>query len=72
MNKVKYFLEWQMFGVCTAIGAQMGIATAIIRRYFIYLSFITMGSPVIMYLFVAFWMNVKRYVFTSRRNPLKY
>jgi hypothetical protein len=50
----------------------MGIATSIIRRYFIYISFLTMGSPLIVYLFLAFWMNVKKYIFASRRNPVRY
>jgi phage shock protein PspC (stress-responsive transcriptional regulator) len=72
MNKFKDFIEWQVFGVCSAIGDKIGIASATIRKYFIYISFLTMGSPVILYLFVAFWMNVKRYILNARRNPLKY
>jgi len=69
MNKIKGFVEWHIFGVCTAIGEKMGIATSIIRKYFIYISFMTIGSPLIIYLFVAFWMNVKKYVRISRGNP---
>ena len=69
MNKLKHFVEWHVFGVCTALGEKMGIATSIIRKYFIYLSFLTIGSPLIVYLFVAFWMNVKKYVRLSKRNP---
>jgi phage shock protein PspC (stress-responsive transcriptional regulator) len=69
MNKIKGFVEWHIFGVCTAIGEKMGIATGIIRKYFIYISFMTIGSPLIIYLFVAFWMNVKKYVRISRGNP---
>ena len=72
MYKIKDFIEWQVFGVCTAIGEKMGIATSVIRRYFIYLSFFTLGSPVIFYLFIAFWMNVKNYIGFSRRNPVRY
>jgi phage shock protein PspC (stress-responsive transcriptional regulator) len=72
MNRFKQFVEWHVFGVCTAIGEKMGIATSVIRKYFIYISFITMGSPVIIYLFVAFWMNIKRYIFSAKRNPLRY
>lgn len=71
MNRLKYFIEWHVFGVCTAIGEKMGIATITIRKYFIYISFLTMGSPLIIYLFVAFWMNVKQYIFNGRRNPLR-
>jgi hypothetical protein len=48
----------------------MGVASATIRKYFIYISFLTMGSPVIIYLFVAFWMNIKNYILSARRNPL--
>lgn len=71
MNKLKNFIEWHLFGVCTAIGDKFGIATSTIRKNFIYLSFFTMGSPIIIYLFIAFWINVKRYILTARRNPLK-
>ena len=72
MYKIKHFIEWQVFGVCTAIGEKMGIATSAIRRYFIYISFLTFGSPVIFYLILAFWLNVKNYIKNSRRNPVKY
>ncbi len=71
MNKIRNFIEWNVFGVCTAIGERMGIATSVIRKYFIYISFLTFGSPVIFYLFIAFWMNIKN-IQSSRRNPLKY
>lgn len=72
MSKLKYFIEWQIFGVCTAIGERLRISTSTIRKYFIYLSFFTVGSPIILYMFIAFWMNVKRYIFNARRNPLRY
>ena len=72
MNRIKHFVEWHVFGVCTAIGEKVGIATATIRKYFIYISFITMGSPLIIYLFIAFWMNIKRYITNARRNPVRY
>lgn len=72
MYKLKHFIEWQVFGVCAAIGERMGIATTAIRKYFIYLSFLTLGSPVIFYLILAFWMNIKNYIQNSRRNPLRY
>jgi phage shock protein PspC (stress-responsive transcriptional regulator) len=72
MNRLKYFIEWQVFGVCSAIGDKVGIASSTIRKYFIYISFMTMGSPVIVYLFIAFWMKVKKYIFNARRNPVRY
>ena len=72
MNSFKLFIEWHVFGVCAAIGERIGIASSTIRKYFIYISFLTMGSPVIVYLFIAFWMNVKKYILNGRRNPLRY
>jgi phage shock protein PspC (stress-responsive transcriptional regulator) len=72
MKNLRHFIEWHVFGVCSAIGERVGIASSTIRKYFIYISFLTMGSPVIIYLFVAFWMNVKKYIFNARRNPLRH
>jgi phage shock protein PspC (stress-responsive transcriptional regulator) len=69
MKRIKQFVEWHVFGVCTTIGERMGIATSVIRKYFIYISFLTIGSPVVIYLFLAFWMNIKKYVRLSKRNP---
>ncbi len=58
----KSAIEWQAFGVCTAIGERMGLATSRIRMWFIYISFLTLGSPLIIYMVLAFWMNMKRYI----------
>jgi len=59
-------MERSAFGVCSYLGDKMGLASARVRMYFIYLSFATLGSPIIVYLFVAFWLNVKRYVKNSQ------
>jgi phage shock protein PspC (stress-responsive transcriptional regulator) len=67
----KQEIEWRAFGVCNAIGEKLGIASTKIRLWFIYISFLTLGSPLIIYMILAFWMNMKRYIFLSRRNPLK-
>ncbi len=71
MNRLKEFIEWQLFGVCTAIGDRLGIATSRIRTWFVYISFLTMGSPLILYCILAFWMNIKRYILAAKRNPFK-
>jgi phage shock protein PspC (stress-responsive transcriptional regulator) len=70
--EIRNFIEWKAFGVCTAIGERLGVATSRIRLWFIYISFLTMGSPLIIYMILAFWMNMKRYVLMRRRNPLKW
>jgi phage shock protein PspC (stress-responsive transcriptional regulator) len=72
MNKLRAFLEIRAFGVCTAVGEKLGIASSRIRMWFIYVSFITMGSPLIVYMVLAFWLNIKKYIYIAKRNPLRY
>jgi len=72
MNKVREFFELHAFGVCSAIGEKLGIATSKIRMWFIYLSFVTAGSPIIIYMILAFWINIKKYIYYAKRNPIKY
>jgi len=71
IQKLREFVELRAFGVCSAIGERLGIATSRIRMWFIYISFLTLGSPVIIYMVLAFWMNIKRYILAGKRNPLK-
>ena len=69
MQELKNLLERSAFGVCNYMGKKMGIASARVRLYFIYISFVALGSPIIIYLFVAFWLNVKQYI-KNKRNIL--
>ncbi|MEM1215479.1 MAG: PspC family transcriptional regulator [Bacteroidota bacterium] len=59
-------MERSAFGVCHYLGKRMGIASNRVRVYFIYLTFLTLGSPVVFYLFTAFWLNIKRYLKRGR------
>ncbi|MEI7959959.1 MAG: PspC family transcriptional regulator [Chitinophagaceae bacterium] len=72
IHKMRDFLEIHAFGVCTAIGERLGIATSKIRMWFIYISFLTFGSPVILYFVLAFWRSIKKYILLGKRNPLRY
>lgn len=72
MKSFRNIVEWNAFGVCTAIGNRMGIATGKIRQYFMYASILTMGSPVIIYLILAFWRNARKYIWAAKRNPWYY
>ena len=72
MNRCKNFIEWHVFGVCSWAGDKMGISPVTIRKYFIYVSFLTLGSPIVIYLVTAFFMNLKHYVMSGKRNPLRY
>ncbi len=60
MNKLKYFVETRAFGVCATIGERLGLATRSVRLSFIYVSFLTAGSPILVYLVLAFWLNMRR------------
>lgn len=66
MRKIQDFFEKQAFGVCTFLGEKLGIATGSIRIFFIYASFLTFGSPVILYLGLAFLMNIHKHLRRKR------
>jgi phage shock protein PspC (stress-responsive transcriptional regulator) len=68
MEKIKYTVEKNVYGVCSYLGKKLGISSSRIRLYFIYTSFITMGSPVIIYLIIAFWINIKKYIRQDKRT----
>ncbi len=59
---LKDLAERSAFGVCSYIGDKLGINSAKIRLYFIYTTFVAMGSPIIIYLILAFWLNIKKYI----------
>ena len=59
---IKDLVERSAFGVCQYLGEKMRLSPAAVRKYFIYTSFIGMGSPLIVYLIVAFWVNLRRYI----------
>lgn len=66
--KIFSFFERQAFGVCTWWGAKLNIKTRHIRLFFIYASFIAIGSPLIIYLAMAFLLNLRNY--TRKRSSV--
>jgi len=69
VNIIKEFFERQAFGVCTFLGERLQMRTSVIRLFFIYTSFLTIGSPLIVYMTLAFWLKMKHYV-KSRRTSV--
>jgi len=67
-GRIQHFFETYAFGVCTHLGEKLGVATSSIRLFFIYASFITFGSPVILYLALAFVMNMRKHL--RKRSPI--
>jgi phage shock protein PspC (stress-responsive transcriptional regulator) len=70
MNKFKFVLENNLFGVCSKIGEKLNFSAKSIRMYFIYASFFTLGSPVIIYLVLAFWMEIKNQVRSANSSSI--
>jgi len=68
-NKIREMVEPRIFGVCTYIGKKIGLPSSVVRLYFIYITFIAFWSPVIVYMFLAFWINIKDYL-KAKIHPL--
>ncbi|MCR6641365.1 MAG: PspC domain-containing protein [Sporocytophaga sp.] len=66
MIKILAFFEKQAFGVCSTIGEKLGIASSAVRMFFVYASFLTFGSPLVIYLFLAFLVNIHKYLRRKR------
>ncbi|HLZ15859.1 MAG TPA: hypothetical protein VKQ08_02420 [Cyclobacteriaceae bacterium] len=62
VKRIQLFFEGHAFGVCSYLGEKLGIATSSIRIFFIYASFLTLGSPVILYLSLAFILNIRSHL----------
>ncbi|MFP4091100.1 MAG: PspC domain-containing protein [Cyclobacteriaceae bacterium] len=69
MKKLQFFFEEQAFGVCSRLGEILSISTSSIRLFFIYASFLTFGSPLLVYMGLAFIMNLRRH-WRKRNNPI--
>ena len=66
MKRIQNYLETGTFGVCTRLGEKLNIPISSIRIFFIYASFLTFGSPVILYLGLAWIMNLRKHIRKSR------
>lgn len=68
INFFKEKIERSTFGVIDHVGNKFGINSSELRLYFIYITFITFGSPVLIYLALFFWLNLKKFI----RNQYSY
>lgn len=66
IKDILVFFERYTFGVCTWLGDKLNMKSSQIRLFFIYASFITLGSPLIVYLHMAFILRIKEFIKTSR------
>ena len=71
MERIQRFFESQAFGVCTKLGEKLNLSTSSIRLIFIYASFLTFGSPVVLYLALAYVINIRKHL-RRKENPVWY
>ncbi len=57
--RIKTYFEKQAYGVCAWWGEKLNIKTEQVRLSFIYLSFITAGVSLVVYLVMAFVLQHK-------------
>jgi phage shock protein C len=70
IENLRSFFERKGFEVCSRSGEKMGIAPSVVRMYFIYTSFLTFGSPILLYLILAFWIQIKDHLRSKRHSVL--
>ena len=52
IQKIIFFFELRSFGVCNWWAKKFGIKTEKVKMFFIYATFLALGSPVIIYLVI--------------------
>ena len=61
LQKIAFFFEMRSFGVCTWWAKKLGIEPNKVRLGFIYATCIGLGSPLIVYLIMAWILEHKHY-----------
>lgn len=70
IENFRNYCEKRGFEVCSRVGERIGLRSSVVRMYFIYGSFITLGFPFLLYLFLAFWIRIKDYTRSKRTSVL--
>jgi len=70
INRILSFFEKHAFGVCSWWGEKFQLKSSRIRMFFIYLSFLTFGSPIFIYLIMAFILEHKEYFKLQKRKSV--
>lgn len=66
-QKITLFFELRSFGVSAWFARKINIDVSRVRLFFIYFSFIGLGSPVILYLMMA-WILEHKHIFKFQRK----
>jgi phage shock protein PspC (stress-responsive transcriptional regulator) len=68
IQKIAFFFEMRSYGVCSWIARESGISSSKVRVGFIYASFITLGSPLLIYFAMAWILEHKHFFGFKRLN----
>lgn len=68
INSIRHFFEKHGFDVSSRLADRMGIKTANVRLFFVYISFVTFGFSFAIYLTLAFLLRLKDMVRTKRTS----
>ncbi len=69
VKKPREILDLSVFGLCTWLGNRLDMPSKKVRMFFIYITFITLGSPIVLYLIMTFVLNL-RYMVKTKRSPV--
>ena len=67
IERIRSYGEAQAYGVCSWLGGKLNVKTSSVQRSFIYVSCLTFGSPILIYLIMAFVLEHKEQI----KNPLR-
>jgi len=70
IERILGYWEKQAFGVCAWWGEKLKVKSNNIRLAFIYMSFITFGSPLFIYLVMAWILKHKEYFLFKKRSTI--
>lgn len=68
IQKIALFFELRSFGVSTWFARKTRVEVSKVRLFFIYASFIGLGSPIIIYMVMAFVLEHKHIFKLQRRR----
>jgi phage shock protein PspC (stress-responsive transcriptional regulator) len=70
LHKLIFFFELNSYGVCLWWARKLGINPYKVRLGFIYFTFLGLGSPVLIYLIMA-WILEHKHYFKLQAKPKK-
>lgn len=68
VQKIVFFFEMRSYGVCDWWGHKLGIPSNRVRLFFIYISFLGIGSPVLIYLSMGWILENKHFFKFSKKK----